>query len=211
VATPTSCHAVCHAFAFPRNPVLSPHWSPRLRASNGARRAWNGCSTRTSAPISTRGFRTVAQPIDGGAAVGDARFKKTDDGYVATFVDHELEYTVDRLRWDRHESFGQLAVACGLAGARTVDGSVSFGTFNFSSTRARRERAKEIRERVRANVDIVAQLDEVCRLVLTAAREGDPAIMLRDVRRPPPDDEYEVEGFAFRSVTKRSRSATATR
>jgi hypothetical protein len=86
-----------------------------------------------------------------------------------------------------------------VAGARTVDGSVSVGTFNFSSTRARRDRAKEIGERVRsrAALDFIAMLEEVCQRVLKAERRGEPAIMLRDVARPDPDDEYDVCGFRF--------------
>jgi hypothetical protein len=89
-------------------------------------------------------------------------------------------------------------VSCGLVGARTVDGSVSVGTFNFSSTRARRERAKEIAERVRTNkLDFVAMLEEVCQRVLTAERRGEPAIVLKDVPKPNPDDEYDIDDFRF--------------
>src|SRR4051812_4557776 len=105
------------------------------------------------------GSRSGSRPT-GGAVVGDALFRRTEDGYRVSFVDSELEYLVERLRWDRHELFGQLTVACGLAGARTVDGIVSTGSFNLSSTRTRRERAKEIQERIRTNgkVDVLGQL-----------------------------------------------------
>jgi hypothetical protein len=130
--------------------------------------------------------------------VADALFRKIDDGYLVTFVAHEAEFAADRLRWDRDELFGQLSVACGLIGARTFDGSVSLGTFNFSSTRARRERAKEIGERVRANgLDWIGMLEETCQRILQAERRGEPAVLLRDVPRPDPDDEFNVEGFRF--------------
>jgi hypothetical protein len=131
--------------------------------------------------------------------VADGRFRPIDGGgYCVTFIDCEMEFAAERLRWDRDELFGQLAVSCGLVGARTVDGSVSVGTFNFSSTRTRRERAKEIAERVRASkLDFVGMLEEVCQRVLTAERRGEPAIVLRDVPRPDPDDEYDVDTFRF--------------
>jgi hypothetical protein len=47
------------------------------------------------------------------AAVTDALFRRTEDGYRVTFAAYELEFAVDRLRWERDELFGQLAVACG--------------------------------------------------------------------------------------------------
>jgi hypothetical protein len=130
--------------------------------------------------------------------VADARFEKLPDGYRATFVEHGTEFAADRLRWDHDELYGQLSVACGLVGARTFDGSVSVGTFNFSSTRVRRERAKEIAERVRANkIDWLGCLEEVCQRVLKAERAGEPALVLRDVARPDADDEYDIAGFRF--------------
>src|SRR4030095_1564280 len=106
------------------------------------------------------------------AAVTDALFRRTEDGYRVTFAAYELEFAVDRLRWERDELFGTLAVACGLIGARTVDGLLSMGTLNFSSTRARRERAKELSERVRVKeqLDFIGMLEEVCQRVLKAER-----------------------------------------
>jgi hypothetical protein len=129
--------------------------------------------------------------------MSDALFRATDDGYLVTFIDYEMEFAVDRLRWDRDELFGQLSVACGLVGARTVEGLLSVGTFNFSSTRARRERAKELAERARAKFDMLGQLEEVCQRVLKAERRGAPALILRDAPRPNPDAEHDVDGFRF--------------
>jgi hypothetical protein len=131
--------------------------------------------------------------------VADALFRRMDGGgYLVTFVGVETEFALDRLRWDRDELHVQLAVSCGLAGARTVDGVVSVGTFNVSSSRARRDRAKELSERVRAkDLDFVALLEEVCQRVLKAERRGEPAIALRDVPKPDPDHEFNVDGFRF--------------
>src|SRR4051794_23324967 len=120
---------------------------------------------------------TARQPTSG--AVGDALFRTIDDGYLITFVDHQLEFAAYRLHWKGDELHGHLAVSCGLIGARTVDGSVSVGTFNYSSTRARRERAKEIAERVRVNkLDFVGMLEEVAQRVIKADQRGRPAVIL---------------------------------
>jgi len=128
--------------------------------------------------------------------VADARFRAVDGGYLVSFVDYEIECLIERLRWERDELFGHLSVACGLAGARTVDGSLSAATLNLSSSRARRERAKELAERARTSqIDFIALLEDVCQRVIKAERRGSPAIILRDVPRPDPDDEYDVDGF----------------
>jgi len=141
----------------------------------------------------------AAPPIGSpGGLVANALFRRIDGGYLVTFVAYELQFAADRLRWDRDELFGQLSIACGLVGARTFDGSVSVGTFNFSSTRARRDRAKELAERVRASkIDFVGMLEEVCQRILEAERRGEPALILRDVPIPDPDDEYNVDEFRF--------------
>jgi hypothetical protein len=134
-----------------------------------------------------------------GALVAEALFRTTNDGYLATFVDCETEFLVERLRWDHDELFGILSVACGLAGAKGWEGSISAGTFNFSSTRVRRERAKELAERARAGgkLDFILMLEEVCQRVLKAERQGAPAVILRNVPRPNPEVEYDVDGFRF--------------
>jgi len=129
--------------------------------------------------------------------VTEPLFRAVDGGYLVTFIDCELEFLVERLRWDRDELFGQLAVSCGMAGARTIDGSLSIGTLNFSSPRARQERAKLLSERARAKVDFIALLEEVCQRVIKAERRGAPAIILRDLPRPHPDDEFDINDFRF--------------
>jgi hypothetical protein len=127
--------------------------------------------------------------------VADGRFERTDEGYLVTFVDAQTECLVERLRWERDDLVGQLSVACGLAGARTIDGWLSAGSFNLSSPRVRRERSKELADRVRgARIDWVGMLEEVCQRVLRAERQGEPAIVLRDVPRPPLDDEHDIGG-----------------
>ena len=42
--------------------------------------------------------------------MGDARFPKIDGGgYLVTFIEYQMEFAAERLRWDRDELFGQLA------------------------------------------------------------------------------------------------------
>src|SRR5262245_52142628 len=118
------------------------------------------------------------------------------DGYTITFPSCDSEFIADRLRWEKDDLYGQLSIATGIIGARTTaEGFVSFGTFNFSNPRARRDRAKEINERVRAKLDWVGMLDQACILVLKAERHGSPSVSLRDVAKPSADDEYEIAGF----------------
>jgi hypothetical protein len=107
-----------------------------------------------------------------------------------------IRYDVDRLRRERHELFGELAVYCDLAGAKTIDGTLSVGTFNLSSPAARSGRAKELAARSQATeIDWGHQLEELCQRVLASERAGQPAILLRDVPRPETDRLVTVDGL----------------
>ena len=134
--------------------------------------------------------------------------------YRLADAEHGIEYDVDRLRRDRGELVGELAVSCGLAGARVIDdGVLRVGTFNFSSPRARQEHAKRLAERARTNgkVDWHGQLEELCQRVIKAERTGTPAIVLRTLPRPAADVDYDVDGFGFPQQHSTIRSATAAR
>ena len=122
------------------------------------------------------------------SAVGDGR-------YLFAIPDLQLELDVDRLRRERHELKGELAVRCGLAGARAVNGnSLSVADFNLSSARARTERARYLDKLTDATeIDWGRLLEEFCQRVLMAEREGQPAVLLREVPRPV-DDHLDVEG-----------------
>ena len=121
-------------------------------------------------------------------AVGDGR-------YLFAIPDLQLELDVDRLRRERHELKGELAVRCGLAGARAVNGnSLSVADFNLSSARARSERGRYLDKLTDATeIDWGRLLEEFCQRVLMAEREGQPAVLLREVPRPV-DDHLDVEG-----------------
>lgn len=56
----------------------------------------------------------------------------------------------DRLRRDRGEVVGEVTGTCELTGAHVVDDAVlSIGTFNFSNSRMRPERVRQLAERSR--------------------------------------------------------------
>lgn len=127
-------------------------------------------------------------------------FRAHGDTYVITDTDHGIEFQVDRLRRDRHagDLVGELTVYCGILGAKVLDNnSLSAGRFNFSSLETRSRHARFLAERARTNgkIDWLQQLEEVCQLTLLKEREGEPALLLRTVPRPDPDDEHDVEGL----------------
>ena len=70
-----------------------------------------------------------------------------DGSYQLSVLTLGIQLTVDRLRRDRHELIGELAVACDLAGGRTIDGYLSVADFTLSSAHARATRAKLLAER----------------------------------------------------------------
>ena len=64
------------------------------------------------------------------------------DRYQLVFPHSGIQFEVDRLRRQRNELIGELTVRCDLPGARAVNGCLTVGDFNFSSVRARSDRAK---------------------------------------------------------------------
>src|SRR5262245_22784452 len=89
-------------------------------------------------------------PIGGSSMNEVGIFRATAEGqYTIAFPDHGIEFTADRPRRERHESRNhraalhcELSVACGIVGARAIDGVLSIGTFNLSSPYAAQQRAK---------------------------------------------------------------------
>ena len=109
-----------------------------------------------------------------------------DRHYRLVDIEHSIEFDVRRLHYERHELFAELAVSCGILGAAVIDGTLSIGSINLSSPRARHDRAKILTERARTKgqVDWIALLEEVCQCVLLAERRGRPAVLLRDILAP---------------------------
>jgi hypothetical protein len=135
----------------------------------------------------------------------DVLFRVDGDGqYCLAAPDSGIELRADHLRRDHRsgELTGELTVSCGAIGKRVVDGILSIGNFNFSSVPARSQRAKLLRERARSNVkvDFLELLESFCQHIAHHERQGDPAVILRDVPRPTSRDTFiEVLGMRYPS------------
>ena len=124
-------------------------------------------------------------------------FRTLDEGrYCLSIPDLGIELEVDRLRRKSSELVGELTARCSLAGAHTFDGVLSIADLNLSSQRSRVDRARYFAARSEAKeIDWVGLLEEFVQRVLAVERTGQPAILLRDVPRPKPDDTIEVAGL----------------
>jgi 5S rRNA maturation endonuclease (ribonuclease M5) len=117
-----------------------------------------------------------------------------EDRYRLSIPDSAAVIEVDRLRRERGELVGELAVKCALPGVRSYGGTVSIADFNLSSARARTDRAKLLTSRVDGiDVDWAGYLEELCQRVLAAERNGQPAVDLRILERPGPDDSIRLD------------------
>lgn len=104
--------------------------------------------------------------------------------YRLTVAAGAISLDIDRLRRERHELNGELAVYCRLPGCQTVDGALSVADFNLSSAQARSTRAKLLAARSAAiEADWGNWLEELCQRVLQADRAGQPGVSLRSVPR----------------------------
>ena len=127
-------------------------------------------------------------------------FRMLDEGCYRLLLEQiGVEFIIDRLRrntWG--ELIGELTVRCDLAGARTYEGVLSVGDFNLSKIPERQARARYIADRSKAqDVDWAGLLEEFVQRVLIADRAGHPAVSLRDVARPGPEDTADVDGFTL--------------
>lgn len=173
----------------------------RRRAIQACRAAaealWSG--SERPPDILTRAERNLAELGREMAGPQPApEFTGTSDRYRLNLPGLGIVLEVDRLRREHHELIGELAARCALPGARAVNGVLSIADFNLSSARARTERAKMLADRARTNdLDWAGILEEFCQRVLEADRAGQPAVDLREVQEPEPDDSIHVEGFRF--------------
>ena len=133
---------------------------------------------------------------DGGVGAAVRDFVALDGRYILGVGPVEIE--IDRLDRKWGQLSGELAVRCALAGARTIDAShtISVARFAVSDLRARDERAKYLIARSQApTVDWRGLLEEFCGRVLAAERTGQPAVHLRDIVRPRPDEDFDLDGL----------------
>lgn len=102
-------------------------------------------------------------------------FAREGLGYALRVPEIMTELTVDRMSRSRGETHGELTVLCGLPGTRSSDGHIHQARFNLTSTTARTSVAKVLQQRSAApEVDWLDLLEDLCRRVLAADREGDP-------------------------------------
>src|SRR5215831_1371951 len=129
----------------------------------------------------------------------DREFQQINDGtYQLRILSLGIALTVDRLRRERHELVGELAVACDLAGARTVEGFLSVADFNLSSAQARTTRSKLLAERSEApDVDWHGLLEELCVRTIAAERQGVPLRPLHTFARVDGDVIVSVDGWPW--------------
>lgn len=129
------------------------------------------------------------------------QFAQLSEGrYQWNLIPPGIAFTIDRLRRERHELIGELAVQCEMDGARvTPKGSLMTADFNLSSAQARVTRAKLLAERVKGDskIDWQMYLEEFIELVFEAERTGRPDVDLHDVPDPMPDEAFTVEGITL--------------
>ncbi len=126
--------------------------------------------------------------------------QESGEQYQLTLPQGGISIEADRLRREHNELNCELCVRCALPGARTYDGVLSVADFNLSSARARSERAKllsSLSNTKPEEIDWIGILEEFSQRVLAAEREGQPAIDLRDLQKPGPDDSISIDGLSL--------------
>lgn len=133
------------------------------------------------------------------AAPGNIR-KIGEDRYFMSVTGVPIEFDLERTRRERGELIGELHVRTELSGARTFQGTLSAGTFNVSNPSGRYTRARMLADAARTKpgqIDWAYLLEAFCIQVLEAERLGSPAIDLRQVALPDPDDHHSIDGLVL--------------
>lgn len=121
-------------------------------------------------------------------------------GWFMAFDKHLIQFECNRLRRERHELIGELLVRCGRPEAQTVNGVLTLADFNFSSLRARQDRARHLAERARTNakeIDWYGLLEEFCQGVFELERAGAPSIDIWELPEKREIDDFAIDGLAF--------------
>jgi len=110
-----------------------------------------------------------------------------------------LKLEVDRLRRSHDELIGELTVRCSMPTVRVVGTNiVHIADFNLSSSRARSERAKVLKERVQVSgIDWSSALEDLCYRVFEEERSGNGVVDLRTLPEPAAEDHIQVGPFQF--------------
>jgi hypothetical protein len=126
----------------------------------------------------------------------------SDRRYVMDITSLGVTFDLTRIRRDRNEFIGELLVSCTLAGARTIEGTLSIADVNLSSLQARVTRAKFLADRAQTKpdqIDWVGLLEEFCQRVLKFDRQGTAAQGLRDLPALQGSEEFEIAGLPLLS------------
>lgn len=104
-------------------------------------------------------------------------FARQGLGYAMDVPELAIALTLDRVRRERGELHGDLAVQLGLPGTRSADGNLYTAKFNVSGGTARGSVAKVLVRRAnQPDIDWEDILEDFCRRVMLAEREGDPVV-----------------------------------
>ena len=131
----------------------------------------------------------------------ERRFTRISDSrFVLDVPDLCVVLDLDRVKRDRWGALrGELTVRCDLPGAATIDENLAWsGEVVLSDTRGRADVIRALQTRVTARgLNWALLIDELGMRVRDAERAGEPAILLRDARRPAPDDTLRVDGLTL--------------
>lgn len=127
----------------------------------------------------------------------EREFRPAGEGrYILEIPKLAIVLDLDRLRRDRGSLHGELMATCRLPGTRSHDGVLYIGNVNASSMRDQRDLASLLAARANApHIDWLDLLGELFSRTLAAERAGRPAVMLRDLSRPKPDEDIIVDGI----------------
>lgn len=128
----------------------------------------------------------------------ERRFTRCGESrYVLDVADLCIVLDVDRVRRDRWGALrGELTIRCDLPGATTIEGVLWSGELSFTDTRAKLDITRQLDARAKArDLDWSILVDELGMRVRDAERAGQPAVLLRDVAKPTPDEQLAVDGL----------------
>lgn len=138
-------------------------------------------------------FSSHATAPDDALTVTQRIFRERgEQRYSLELLPARITFEVDRLRRSSQELWGEVAITIDptiMPSARHIDGALSIGDLNFSSVNARTTRAKVLERRSGVErIDWDGYLEEFCLKVISAERQGKPAVVLADIEIPDKDE-----------------------
>lgn len=117
----------------------------------------------------------------------ESTFERRGLGYRMVLPSIVTEIKAAQLSRSRGELHGEITVTMQLPGSRSADGHLHQAHMNLSSaeTRSRLAKMLAIRANTNGDVDWVDILENFCRAVLSAEREGEPIIRVGTLPVPP--------------------------